>query len=218
MRQRVYEVAKSLHVDSRTLLDILREQGEFVRSASSQLEDVQVRRARRALAGRAGSPEAQGSSLPVQRSTEPPRTARPHRSRDDMPLAMRWFRGEISDMTRLMLDRIVLPARDFQERSPMPPRNCDVEQASHLGLKWAEQLFTPHEVAEWLDFHRGICASTAGALRDEGLSAEDAARRVWYGRFRAGRPTLAERVACGDLTPEEAAQELRDARSHGQSA
>ena len=42
---RVYELAKELGVESKTLLNHLKEQGEFVRSASSTIEPPVVRNA-----------------------------------------------------------------------------------------------------------------------------------------------------------------------------
>ena len=41
---RVYELAKELGVESKTLLNHLKEQGEFVRSASSTIEPPVVRK------------------------------------------------------------------------------------------------------------------------------------------------------------------------------
>jgi len=43
---RVYELAKELGVESKTLLSHLKEQGEFVRSASSTIEPPVVRKVR----------------------------------------------------------------------------------------------------------------------------------------------------------------------------
>ena len=43
---RVYELAKELGVESKTLLQHLKEQGEFVRSASSTIEPPVVRKLR----------------------------------------------------------------------------------------------------------------------------------------------------------------------------
>lgn len=43
---RVYELAKELGVESKTLLNHLKDQGEFVRSASSTIEPPVVRKIR----------------------------------------------------------------------------------------------------------------------------------------------------------------------------
>ena len=46
---RVYELAKELGVDSKTVLAKVQEQGEFVRSASSTIEAPVARRLREAM-------------------------------------------------------------------------------------------------------------------------------------------------------------------------
>ncbi|MFZ2516699.1 MAG: translation initiation factor IF-2 N-terminal domain-containing protein, partial [Candidatus Lutibacillus vidarii] len=46
---RVYELAKELGVESKVLLDFLKQQGEFVRSASSTIEPPVVRKIRETL-------------------------------------------------------------------------------------------------------------------------------------------------------------------------
>ena len=48
---RVYELAKELGVESKTVLAEAKDMGEFVRSASSTLEAPVVRRLREKLAG-----------------------------------------------------------------------------------------------------------------------------------------------------------------------
>lgn len=48
---RVYELAKELGVESKTILSEAKDLGEFVRSASSTLESAVVRRLREKLAG-----------------------------------------------------------------------------------------------------------------------------------------------------------------------
>jgi len=53
---RVYELAKELGVDSKTLMRTLNEYGEFVRSASSTIEPPTVRRVRAAYAERPPEP------------------------------------------------------------------------------------------------------------------------------------------------------------------
>lgn len=51
-KTRVYELAKELGVDSKYLLQRLREAGEFARSASSTLEPPVVRRIRQEIAAK----------------------------------------------------------------------------------------------------------------------------------------------------------------------
>src|SRR3954452_9401136 len=59
-KARVHELAKEFGVDSKTVLAKLKEQGEFVKSASSTVEAPVARRLREAL----GSSTANGSAAP----------------------------------------------------------------------------------------------------------------------------------------------------------
>src|SRR3954463_16438482 len=53
-KARVHELAKEFGVDSKTVLAKLKEQGEFVKSASSTVEAPVARRLREALGARTG--------------------------------------------------------------------------------------------------------------------------------------------------------------------
>ena len=72
---RVYELAKEFGVESKAVMDQLKEMGEFVRSASSTIEAPVVRRLKEAFSSTAAQ-SAQGSkSRPSAPSA--PRTAVP---------------------------------------------------------------------------------------------------------------------------------------------
>jgi len=58
---RVYELAKEFGVESKSVMDQLKEMGEFVRSASSTIEAPVVRRLKEAFASKADGPSNQGS-------------------------------------------------------------------------------------------------------------------------------------------------------------
>jgi len=58
---RVYELAKEFGVESKSVMDQLKEMGEFVRSASSTIEAPVVRRLKEAFATKATDQSAQGS-------------------------------------------------------------------------------------------------------------------------------------------------------------
>ncbi|MDO5696655.1 MAG: translation initiation factor IF-2 [Dermatophilus congolensis] len=68
---RVYELAKELGVESKTLLNHLKEQGEFVRSASSTIEPPVVRKIRETFPGAkarsGGGAPASGAAKPAPR-------------------------------------------------------------------------------------------------------------------------------------------------------
>src|SRR3954468_24804511 len=68
-KARVHELAKEFGVDSKTVLAKLKEQGEFVKSASSTVEAPVARRLREAL-GASGA--ANGAAAPPPTSTARP--------------------------------------------------------------------------------------------------------------------------------------------------
>jgi len=58
---RVYELAKEFGVESKAVMDQLKEMGEFVRSASSTIEAPVVRRLKEAFSAKAADQPAQGN-------------------------------------------------------------------------------------------------------------------------------------------------------------
>ena len=76
---RVYELAKEFGVESKAVMDQLKEMGEFVRSASSTIEAPVVRRLKEAFsAGKAEQPgqRSQGPRPSAQRPGGGPRLRR----------------------------------------------------------------------------------------------------------------------------------------------
>src|SRR5687768_114271 len=68
-KARVHELAKEFGVDSKTVLAKLKEQGEFVKSASSTVEAPVARRLREALGGANGA--AAPAAAPANRPAAP---------------------------------------------------------------------------------------------------------------------------------------------------
>ncbi|HZB21164.1 MAG TPA: translation initiation factor IF-2 N-terminal domain-containing protein, partial [Blastococcus sp.] len=73
-KARVHELAKEFGVDSKTVLAKLKEQGEFVKSASSTVEAPVARRLREALGAATG---AAAPSAPAPAARPGPAAARP---------------------------------------------------------------------------------------------------------------------------------------------
>jgi hypothetical protein len=198
---RLFDLAKELGVDARALLQRFHTNDLFIASAATVLTGEQVTMARDWFPASAPDPFEVALSRAV-------RAARPAQSRQSIPRARRWYRGEIAPMTRLMLDRKVLPRRDDRDNG-LPPRTGEVEYAATLATEWmADFWFTPKEVEAWMNSNPHIQPGVAADLQRNGLSPKDAARRVWYGQFQQDRPTLAERVGRGDITAKEAVEEL----------
>ncbi|SCC79726.1 translation initiation factor IF-2 [Bifidobacterium commune] len=80
-KQRVYELAKEFGVDSKTVLQQLKDMGEFVKSASSTVEAPVVRKLRAAFPQNGNSAPAQetGKPKPKSRASKP---ASSHQSQD----------------------------------------------------------------------------------------------------------------------------------------
>ncbi|TFV63420.1 UNVERIFIED_ORG: hypothetical protein E4P37_14660, partial [Bacillus sp. AZ43] len=64
-KARVHELAKEFGVDSKTVLAKLKEQGEFVKSASSTVEAPVARRLREALGASTGDGAAAPAAKPA---------------------------------------------------------------------------------------------------------------------------------------------------------
>lgn len=162
----------------------------------------------------------QGSGLggPAEReATVVPFPVRPH-----VPAAAR--PEELSPLGRLLLEHKVLAERSDPSwfthpqgppSGPADPTPTDVELAAHLAAEWSRFRLDIAEVAAWLRIHPHIAPSVATDLQRHGIGPEEATTRVWYGRLRADRPTLADRVGRGDLTARQAREELRAARAAG---
>ncbi|MGZ6836066.1 MAG: translation initiation factor IF-2 [Blastococcus sp.] len=82
-KARVHELAKEFGVDSKTVLATLKEQGEFVKSASSTVEAPVARRLREAL----GSSTGNGAPAPARPSAPAPKPAAPAASAPAAPAA-----------------------------------------------------------------------------------------------------------------------------------
>ena len=74
---RVYELAKEFGVESKAVMDQLKEMGEFVRSASSTIEAPVVRRLKEAFSTKGADQPAQGGQgSQGSQGSRPPRASR----------------------------------------------------------------------------------------------------------------------------------------------
>lgn len=92
-----------------------------------------------------------------------------------------------------------------------PPWEDEYQSARQQGARWAREFFEPYEVAEWLRRWPTATPTIAAEFQRRGVSPQLATTRLWYGKVNSGRRMLADRVAAGDLTVDEAAHELREA-------
>ena len=85
-KARVHELAKEFGVDSKTVLAKLKEQGEFVKSASSTVEAPVARRLREALGSSTGNGGG-APAAPARPSAPAPKPAAPAASAPAAPAA-----------------------------------------------------------------------------------------------------------------------------------
>ncbi len=158
-KARVYELAKECNLSSRTVLTILADLGEFVRSASSTIEAPVAQRLRTEIGRRTPArnpfrPLRPGFGRPVARN--PPRQPPPRGS------------GSIRVPT-LVEEAAAL--RSLRRNGPPAEREIDV--------RWAERMFEPTEIRQWRaaglgHYDYGLAEQCRGA----GLTPEDLARVV----------------------------------------
>lgn len=196
---RVFELAKELGVESRILLERCSRVGIFPRSASSTLSEDDAATLRAWVKVRPINP------FPATQRVAEPSTIWPR------PLASvsrgQRYKGEIAPLTQLMLERRVLPRRSFMVNGR--PFVDEVVLAQRFALEWGDVWFDHKQARRWLDSHPHIKPATAAALAGVEMTPEEAAERIWFGKRHPHRPTLADRVGCGDLTAKQARDELR---------
>lgn len=139
---RVYELAQELNVDSKQVMDALKADGEFVRSASSTLEPEAAQAVRERLWRQ---PAANEQAVRPDRRREPaPRregwAAVPRPARRDQPSRT----VAVSDLAPL--ERVIARARDEGPRIT----ESRLELIRAEAHPWAGEWFTPTEAAPWI--------------------------------------------------------------------
>lgn len=205
---RAYELARELNIDTTALLTLLRDTGEFVRSASSTIEAPAVRRVREKVAGMADEERAR-----LARKPEAPRTEWPRRG---TPADLELVEPRGSDPARLTWPAGTrTPGRSRPGRNPFLKRKrppapapdldalmaelwraewaADRQTPSEWSWKtsktetrrpdpWAMELFEPSEKQAWQS--AGVYdVKMAAACRAKGLSPDDLSERVAGRRF-----------------------------------
>lgn len=97
------------------------------------------------------------------------------------------------------------------QRDDLPPWEDEVEFATRRARPWAEQWMGPKLVAAWRRAWPGAQPAIAAGFARAGIAPDVAMTPLWYGRVHPGRKPLAVRVALGDLTLDEAIEQLQSA-------
>jgi hypothetical protein len=94
-----------------------------------------------------------------------------------------------------------------------PPTTAELARAAQLARAWEEPgAFDVDEVREWLELCPHVTPDVAVQLTLEGVTPQDAAEQLWLGRRERHRAPLWSRVQFREITPSEAADEVRRAR------
>ncbi|MGU3435914.1 hypothetical protein ACNHUS_23190 [Actinomycetes bacterium M1A6_2h] len=237
MAIRISELAKQCGLTSAQALHEIRNFGEFVKSASSKVEEPVARRLRdRYPSAALPQPEddivrsyAQGRIPEV--STRPPiqiPTAQPgarpiyrssleaeaeHRKR-----RQRCSAESLSPVARIILEVVVAPNAQDPKNKPRTYYQDEVEAANRRHRDWVNaQLASPvtisdRQIIEWVRLHGDVLPSLALRLTGLGLRPQDVDLHLWYGIERFDRPSLLNRIRWGELSAEEAAKQVVEYR------
>ncbi len=158
-KARVYELAWEYKVNSRTVLAVLTDLGEFTRSASSTVEASIVHRLRSELDRRAGTVLAS--------------TLRPMESGDRVPRSLsRERRQPKNGPVRALTLREEAEAQRPRRRNGAPTER-------EIRRCWAERMFESAEIRDWRAIGLGPSDDgLAEQCRDAGLVPEDLRRVV----------------------------------------
>jgi hypothetical protein len=159
---RVYELARELNVDSNRIMDALKADGEFVRSASSTLEPEVAQAVRERLRRQPAAKEQAvrpGRRRELAPGGEGWATAAPRQARRDPPRTV-----AVRDLAPL--ERLIARARDEGPRI-METR---LELIRAEARPWAAQWFTDKEAAPWITLR--ISAADARRFCKLGITAD----------------------------------------------
>lgn len=220
MATHVYELAKEYGVESKRVLTMLKEMGEFVRSASSIVPDPVVRRLRMQLAAlplqQTLAPVATRTSdhsagEPVVVNPPPRAVASQWRSlpdlRFDVPVRPRntrfeWYKGEEPRaLTKFLLDHYVLRFRDDEDLRHLRPGKYFVREINHtrkLADHWGAAVFdhgwTNEQILAWVP--SGLEVEDAVALDRHGVAPSE----LDWQWDDPGRDSLRQRLIFGRMT------------------
>jgi len=143
---RVYELAQELNVDSKHVIDALKADGEFVRSASSTLEPEAAQAVRERLRRQPAAKEQAvrpGRHRELALGREGWTAAVPRQARRDQP------HRTVAVRDLAPLERLIARTRDEGPRIT-ESRLKLIRAEAH---PWAAQWFTPTEAAPWIALH-----------------------------------------------------------------
>jgi len=123
--------------------------------------------------------------------SSPPRPVPSLEAQAEVLARNRRHRSEISEYTAVFLPDLALLGRRWWSVG-------EVQDAAELAKHWAWHGFKPAEARAWSEVVWD--AEVAAEAHKLGLRPEHLAARLWYGRIRADRPTLASRLIDGSLT------------------
>ena len=230
-KARVHELARELGIPAREVLARLKQQGEFVTSASSLVEAPVARQLRESsgCAAHASLPEtgtppaaprrrrplAAPAPEPEPQSGDTSHTIQPrHASRSITRRPRReWYRGpEPAALTRYLLDNLVVRTRDPFARPPGTAYWADeVQDAQDLAGRWAPALLSGlgfAEILAWIESRYPVLKHIESFAR-LGIGPSE----LGPSRHDRGGPTLGVRLSQGTWSVEKIISEVQRRRS-----
>lgn len=207
MQKRVYDLAKELNIDSKQLLAVAAGCGVCLKSASSTVtrdEEATVLayvRATQVLDATEARTRKRLVDVTEARTPKGHRTAAQGRSvRVD----------SLSEATRLFLPpEAIERGRAFAD---------EVALAEKAAKPWVENWIQPKEAARWVQAVPGIGPGTVIEMKASGITMQMATEHLWYGKRKADRPSIGQRIMLGDISVGDAVKELEAAGIHRNSS
>ncbi|MFV8314950.1 translation initiation factor IF-2 N-terminal domain-containing protein [Mycobacterium sp. 23] len=232
---RVYEFAKQLGWTSSQLITVLKERGEYVKSAGSSIESPVVRAMLRDFAAEISTPTGEYTEGIVDPGMYGRSAATNHASDAELSFAADLARIKaqpspasnhrtpqlswMAPILKALLDDVIVPARPNHLGAPEGPYYAwEVKKAKALHQQWVRERLNGLDgeddaIIEWIRLTRdGQRPHTATELSQAGITVGEAALGLRYGRIDPNSDNIFQRFRDGRISRTEAVSEVHQWR------
>lgn len=232
---RVYELANQLGWTSSQLITVLKERGEYVKSAGSRVESPVVRAMLRDFAAEISTPTEEFTERIVDPGIYGRSAATNDASDTELSFAADLARikaqpspasnrrtpqhSRIAPILKALLDEVIVPARPHHLGAPEGPYYAwEVKKAKALHQQWVREQLNGLDgeddtIIEWIRLTRdGQRPHMATELSRSGIAAGEAALRLRYGRIDPNSDNIFQRFRDGRISRTEAVSEVHQWR------
>lgn len=232
---RVYELAKQLGWTSSQLIAVLKERGEYVKSAASRVESPVVRVILREFAAEISTPTEESTESMVDfkmygrsAATKDARAAELSFAADLARIKARPSpvntRGTpqhswMAPILKALLDEVIVPARPHQLGAPAGPYYAwEVKKAKALHQQWVREQLNGLDggdctIIEWIRLTQdGQRPHLATELSRAGIDVAEAALPLRYGRIDPNSDNIFRRFRDGRISRTEVISEVHQWR------